>query len=197
MWSYNQVQLVSRCLLQPHLHLHRRLLLRHGEAQLGQLSQLLHEHKRQDGMRARTSQSAAGPYDSEVSTYVNRSHAGVQPFMRNCGPSSRRPARIICASDLKLSARSPGLLWFRSLTAPPAALWILLFNTSAGAQMVVATVPATKDDMVCVLMSSLSPMSLRKNCLAVAYLALWLGRRSNVAQMDYLRCNLADICVAC
>lgn len=33
-------------------------------------------------------------------------------------------------------------------TAPPEALWILLLSTSAGAQMVVATVPALRDARV-------------------------------------------------
>lgn len=66
-----------------------------------QVLQLLHEDERQNRVRAvqrkEVSVSTAQAVASQgVSvTYVRRNHAGVQPFIRNRGPSLRRPWVVI------------------------------------------------------------------------------------------------------
>lgn len=66
----------------------------------------------------------------------------------------------------------------RRLTDEPApallAAWMRLLRTSAGAQMVVATVPATRLESMCVFMSSCREVFARRARLAAVYLA---GRR--------------------
>lgn len=87
-------------------------------------------------------------------THVSRSQAGSQPLKRNRGPSVRRLFSTIVL-----------------IVVPEAdALWILLLSTSAGAHIVVATVPAVKDASVCVAMPSFCP-SVPIMCLfAIEYL---------------------------
>lgn len=58
-----------------------------------------------------------------------RDHAGSQPLNMNIGPSVAREERITPSVEL-----DPG----------PEAFMIRLFSTSAGEQIVVATVPAAK-----------------------------------------------------
>lgn len=72
-----------------------------------------------------------------VATYASLNHAGVHPFIRNPGPSFFMDCIKISKNPL--------------LFAPvvDAALCILLFITSAGAQTVVATVPAANDAVMC------------------------------------------------
>lgn len=116
-----------------------------------------------------------------MQTHVSRSQAGVQPFMRNRGPSSRRLVRIIWRSDF-IRIRFCQILKFeqyQSQLTPPEpddadALCILLLRTSAGAQMVVATVPATRDARKCVRMSSCNLAVDTKYCFAAEYLSLLL-----------------------
>ena len=91
-------------------------------------------------------------------THVNRSHAGVHPFMRKRGPSSRNPVLMTwkrpCGKLAGIRERRASLRLVE-LTSLPALLCIRLFSTSAGAQSVVATVPAANDARTCVAMSSL------------------------------------------
>lgn len=92
----------------------------------------------------------------------------------------------------------------RRLTLPdPAAaeaLWILLLSTSAGAHIVVATVPATREERKCVRTSSLRPAVETRYCFAAAYLApgfscrLGLGSVGTGLDVDS-RGDLADVCV--
>lgn len=60
---------------------------------------------------------------------------------------------------------------YLTLLEPAAAeaLWIRLLRTSAGAQIVVATVPATRDERKCVRTSSFRPAE-RRYCFAAEYL---------------------------
>lgn len=50
------------------------------------------------------------------------------------------------------------------------AAWTRLLSTSAGAQMVVATVPATRLDSMCVFTSSCNEVFARRARLAAVYL---------------------------
>lgn len=55
---------------------------------------------------------------------------------------------------------------------PPAleAAWMRLLSTSAGAQIVVATVPAMSEESMCVLTSSCSLVLERRRLFAAVYL---------------------------
>lgn len=90
---------------------------------------------------------------SERKTYVSLNQAGVQPLIRNRGPSSLRP-----------------VLRTRARPSFPALDCILLLRTSAGAHRVVAIVPAARDEIACVFVSSPKPL-LTRYCLAEAYLS--------------------------
>lgn len=82
---------------------------------------------------------------------VNRNQAGVHPFIRNSGPSCLRPCARICArlgDDADWEAD-----WRRDL------------RTSAGAQMVVATVPAAREASMCVFTSSWRGVLVRRRDL--------------------------------
>ena len=90
---------------------------------------------------------------------ASRSQAGVQPFIRNRGPSFRNESATIFLT-----------LGLTPFTA--TAFCTLLFKTSAGAQAVVATVPARREARKCVGMPSLRPREGLDNSsrLAAEYL---------------------------
>lgn len=77
-------------------------------------------------------------------TYASLSHAGDHPLMRKLIPSF-----------LYDSAKILERLGFTPLTV--GALWTRLLSTSAGAQAVVATVPARREARKCKKMPSLRP----------------------------------------
>lgn len=115
-------------------------------------------------------------------TNVNRNQAGVQPFMRNSGPSCLRPwDRIWRRLWVRyfVSGATPNRTKKKGgggrTEEPPAfeADWIRLLSTSAGAQMVVATVPAISEASMCVLTSSWRLVLARRRLLAAVY--LWGG----------------------
>ena len=58
-------------------------------------------------------------------------------------------------------------------TSPPVLDCILLLSTSAGAQTVVATVPAASEASVWVMISSLLLIDLRTKPFADEYVAIW------------------------
>lgn len=125
--------------------------------------QLLHEDKGQDSVRPNAKVSSQRDTEAWQAhrdtgtgcTHVSRNHAGVHPFIKNRGPSFVRPRDRTWSSE-----------------APPAleAAWILLLSTSAGAQIVVATVPAISEASICVRTSSPRLVLRNRNSLAAAYL---------------------------
>lgn len=85
-----------------------------------QVSKFLHKDKRQDGMWPIRYQKHI-PKHNVYNTNVSRNQAGVQPFMRNRGPSSRSPDRRTCKSPYvtlawSLRIHGSGLLLFQRLT---------------------------------------------------------------------------------
>lgn len=121
--------------------------------------------------------------------------AGVQPFMRKRGPSSLKLVRMIWITDYRdhRSAWPEYVVEEILLTLPPDpaadALWILLLSTSAGAQIVVATVPAKNEARVCVRISSLRPPLARRWCFAVEYLDKY--QRMSSLELAYDGTNVA------
>lgn len=83
----------------------------------------------------------------ESMTYASRSHAGVHPFIKNPGPSVLSEFVTIFTSPYAMSAFCRGTRTTHTGEFPraDATLCNRLFNTSAGAQTVVATVPAIND----------------------------------------------------
>ena len=77
---------------------------------------------------------------------------------------ARTPGQVLTLQDLR---RRMGAA---KLTLAAEALWILLLSTSAGAQIVVATVPATREERKWVRMSSARPAVERRYCFAAEYL---------------------------
>lgn len=58
------------------------------------------------------------------------------------------------------------LVWMKMITSLPALAWSRLLRTSAGAQSVVAMVPAMSDAPACILMSSWRLKEFMRCCLA-------------------------------
>lgn len=108
-------------------------------------------------------------------TYVNLNHAGVHPRKRNWGPSSRSPARRTCNRpcnhfNVNTCSSLPTRYVQQNVTSFPALDCKRLLRTSAGAQRVVAMVPAARDAAAWVLVSSFWPAEVMRYCFAAAYL---------------------------
>jgi len=97
----------------------------------------------------------------QVDTYANLSQAGVQPLKRKRGPSVRNDSEMTLLTLYTLGQFSlaiPGDICLTGFTpSTVTAFCILLFKTSAGAQAVVATVPARREAMKCVGIPSFRP----------------------------------------
>jgi hypothetical protein len=120
-----------------------------------QLLQLLHDDECQDSVRStqwsverlgiknqgdiRQSQPRGGPT-------LHQEHRAFATHAFSDDLDHLKPVRLRLSSERHVAS---------SLTVDPlAALWILLFSTSAGAQAVVATVPANREASACVRISS-------------------------------------------
>lgn len=122
-----------------------------------------------------------------VMTYANLSQAGVHPRMRNCGPSFRNESTIILptlCTICQLSSGITGKLLTGLTPSTVTAFWTLLFRTSAGAQAVVATVPASSEARKWTGIPSLRPRDGLESicCLAAEYLVQ--GERQKPERQD-------------
>jgi len=121
------------------------------------VSQLLEEDKHEDGVGGESdwvSASRARPKQQHRSSCVYSLHAGSHPLNRNLGPSFFR-----------LSLIMPTNPW-----SDPARMFMtLLRTTSAGAEIVVATVPARADESMCKGMPSDIPAVVERKVLKTSY----------------------------
>ena len=93
--------------------------------------------------------SVFAPCAVQVDTYANLSQAGVQPLKRKRGPSVHKDSEMIFLTLYALGQFGlaiPRDIWPTGFTpSTVTAFCIRLFKTSAGAQAVVATVPARRE----------------------------------------------------
>lgn len=111
---------------------------------------MLHEHEGEDRIWPVKRESVSTAYGSEQGmwSYASLNHAGVQPFIKNPGPSVFSAFPIICIAPYQVNLYSTGWRDIKHTCDFPftaAALCSLLFTTSAGAHTVVATVPAARE----------------------------------------------------
>lgn len=137
----------------------------------------------------------------QESTYASRIQAGVQPLMRNRGPSFRNDSTMILLTlcqfcQLLFNHKYSGYPRTGFTPSTVTAFWILLFRTSAGAQAVVATVPASNEARKCVGIPSLRPREGFDNswCLAAEYLGSVITEKLNGRHGEHTLLSEKHLC---